>query len=394
MRRTLIVVLAGLFTFGIATELSAKRKFRLFRKKKAESEATGSNRGSTTYEVRRALPANEHGARDISSANDTARFLAGLSSHSNSSLNGLRRGALWRSHARSMDQRWRRAEARLGSIRSWRRGALGGIGAARNNIYYPFSGPDILYAHTFFPSARNYFLCGLEPVGSIPDLNTLSASELATALSGLQTSVATALDYSYFITKDMRRDLASTPLKGALPVLYTFLARTNHRIQSVERVSLTSGGKIVNSARGNGVRIRCSSPGGSRTVYYFSYNLSNGGGGGFDKLMRSQGAGVTFIKSASYLLHSGGFSRVRNTILNASSAVLQDPSGVPFSFYDASHWDVALYGNYVRTLDMFRQYYQPDLAKAFQTHGGRRLGFGVGYVFNVGESSLLLAKRR
>lgn len=35
---------------------------------------------------------------------------------------------------------------------------------------YMFSGPDFLYATSFFPNASTYVLAGLEPVGEIPDL--------------------------------------------------------------------------------------------------------------------------------------------------------------------------------------------------------------------------------
>ena len=37
-------------------------------------------------------------------------------------------------------------------------------------MLYMFSGPDFLYATSFFPNAATYVLAGLEPVGQIPDL--------------------------------------------------------------------------------------------------------------------------------------------------------------------------------------------------------------------------------
>jgi len=59
--------------------------------------------------------------------------------------------------------------------------AEGGIAAALANVddrdnwkvhfadtmYYMFSGPDFLYAYTFFPNANTYILAGLEPVGQV-----------------------------------------------------------------------------------------------------------------------------------------------------------------------------------------------------------------------------------
>ena len=37
-------------------------------------------------------------------------------------------------------------------------------------MLYMFSGPDFLYATSFFPNASTYVLAGLEPVGAVPDL--------------------------------------------------------------------------------------------------------------------------------------------------------------------------------------------------------------------------------
>ena len=37
-----------------------------------------------------------------------------------------------------------------------------------------FSGPDFLYATSFFPNASTYVLAGLEPTGDIPQLTNLS----------------------------------------------------------------------------------------------------------------------------------------------------------------------------------------------------------------------------
>ena len=36
----------------------------------------------------------------------------------------------------------------------------------------------------------------------------------------------------------------------------------------------------------------------------------------------------TYLKGASYLLHSGNFSKIRNVILNGSNTIVQDDSGI------------------------------------------------------------------
>ena len=171
--------------------------------------------------------------------NDVARFLAGMSSRLRPDFQKTK---TWETHRTQIDVRWDRAEGRLAPIRSFRRAELAGLG--QGHVFYPFGGPDFLYADAFFPNAGTYTLVGLEAIGNIPDLSSLSEAQIATSLRGLQTSISSSLDYSYFLTKDMREDLARTNLKGVLPILYVYLARTGHRIHSVDYVHLTSSGQI------------------------------------------------------------------------------------------------------------------------------------------------------
>ncbi|MGI9243999.1 MAG: hypothetical protein ACR2RV_24595, partial [Verrucomicrobiales bacterium] len=182
----------------------------------------------------------------VGGPDDTARFLAGLSSRSR---DDFQKTAAWKDHQWQMKARWDRAELRLAPIRAFRRSELEGLG--RGHVFYPFGGPDFLYANAFFPSAGTYALVGLEEIGAIPQLESLTEAQISTSLRGLQTSISSSLDYSYFLTKDMRQDLAGTSLKGVLPVLYVYLARTGHRIHSVDLVHLTSSGQVGSGHSGS-----------------------------------------------------------------------------------------------------------------------------------------------
>ena len=51
--------------------------------------------------------------------------------------------------------------------------------------------------------------------------------------------------HTYFITKDMRHAFHSTRLRGVLPALLVFLARSGHTVESVEPVDLDSQGNPV-----------------------------------------------------------------------------------------------------------------------------------------------------
>src|SRR5260221_14609161 len=105
---------------------------------------------------------------------------------------------------------------------------------------YSFSGPDFLYAAAFFPDCTNYILVGLESVEPMPDLLTVPEASLVSTLQNIQISLNTILQFSFFKTKDMRQDFERGQLRGVLPIIFVFLARTRKDILGVEYVSLTS----------------------------------------------------------------------------------------------------------------------------------------------------------
>ncbi len=78
------------------------------------------------------------------------------------------------------------------------------------------------------------------------------------------------------------------------------------------------------------------SDGEARTLYYFSTNLADDGvkSSNFLKFCETLAPGDSLVKSASYLLHSGGFSKVRDFLLANSAVMVQDDSGIPLSYYD------------------------------------------------------------
>ena len=245
----------------------------------------------------------------------------------------------------------------------------------------------------------NIVLCGLESCEPLPPLSQLNATEVDTSLAGLKTSLSTAMQFSFFITKDMRRDLANTRFKGVLPVILTFMARTGHSVDSVDLVRLDGNGQpVIANAGGNapGLLIRGYSPSGHmKRVFYFRQDLSDGGlhpGGAFLKFVSSLGRPPAFVKSASYLMHEDGFQTIRNYLLTSCRGIVQDPSGVPYRNLLAAGADVRLYGNYQGTLDMFKAHQQPDLIAAYQQGGGVPLSFGVGYLYRASNTCLMVGR--
>ena len=231
------------------------------------------------------------------------------------------------------------------SIREWGPQFLAGHYEDDAPMFYMFSGPDFLYANAFFPNARTYILCGIEPVGALPDVTKLDPQVLPFALANLRKSMESVLSFSFFITKNMKTDLNQTQLNGTLPVLYVFLARAGYTIDDVEFVALDRSGNFAAAGKGNtpGVRIDFSSRGsGAQTLYYFASDLSDwavqSNPGLHELPRRSKVAGSSLLKAASYLMHGPNFDRVRQFLLNNSSVILQDDSGIPFRYFEPNEW--------------------------------------------------------
>jgi hypothetical protein len=286
-------------------------------------------------------------------ADATAKFLAGLPVKG-TPLESRSTNPGWAEHATDLDRAWDRLEMeQLSKIRAWAPQSLGPSYEDRGLLFYMFSGPDFLYANVFFPNASTYILCGIEPVGSVPNIDKIPNTVLPSALASLRKSLDSVLDLSYFITKFMKSDLKQAQLDGTLPVLYIFLARACCTIDSVTRVALDRDGNFVPEDKGTtpGVKIIFFGPSGrEQTLYYFTSDLmdrATKANPGFGKFCERQGQGVTFLKAAGYYIRRDDFSMVRDFLLAHSKIILQDDSGIPVPCLDSDKWDIRLYKNKV-----------------------------------------------
>jgi hypothetical protein len=136
------------------------------------------------------------------------------------------------------------------------------------------------------------------------------------------------------------------------------------------------------------------SDGEARTLYYFSTDLSNAGvaNSKFLDYCGTLAPGDGLVKSASYLLHNPGFSKVREFLLAQSAAMVQDDTGVPLTYYDPQKWDLHPFGHYVGPIPIFRGMYQKKYATLFEN--SRPIDFGIGYRWRPNESNLLLAVKK
>jgi hypothetical protein len=327
---------------------------------------------------------------------DVARFLAGMPPSAGSPLVALTRHPGWQRHAKWFESNWDPLERRqLARVRAWSERHLKD---RQNTLYYMFSGPDFLYASAFFPEANVYLMSGLEPVGPVP-----SASERTIAsLPRIQQSIGSSLRFSFFITQHMRNQLTGGDLAGTLPILYVYIARSGKTIREISLVNLDRDGNL-HPAKGEvrsmvpGVRIVLASGSGpAQTLYYFRTDVSNGGvqASGFLKFAATLGNGNALLKSASYLMHSGNFTQVRDFVLNHSQTIVQDDSGIPLAALRPDTWHLQPFGTYLGPIAVFPGRGQPRLGELYKKAKATPLDFGIGYRHRGHDSNLLLAVRK
>ncbi len=337
---------------------------------------------------------------EIAMPDDTARFLAGLPPSPDSPLAALTKDPAWQQHASRFNTMFGEEDrSHLSHVRAFAKERLS---PTHDTLLYMFSGPDALHALALFPNASTYVMAGLEPPGNIPALTGLSRATVDRTERGLEVALGNLLKLSYFITKNMENQLRPGPVYGTLPVIYVFLARSGQTIHETTFVTIDNDGNEHavddpnQKSSAKGVKIVFSADGGpKKTLYYFSTNLTNDGvkNSGFLAFCEKQGVADAFVKSASYLLHGGNFSTVRNFLLDHSASILQDDTGIPVSFFDRAKWQPQPFGHYVHPIAVFSHNYQPKLAELFRKGNPIPIDFGLGYRWRINQSNLLFAQK-
>lgn len=316
---------------------------------------------------------------------DVAKFLAGMPLPKNSPLAGLTQDPGWQSHSQFFEQGFARLNrTKLQKLREWQAQYLPESKQPVPVVYYMFSGPDFLFVDQFFPNASTYIMCGKEAIGPPPDPTRVT--DMNSALGNLRFAMKDALRTTYFITQDMRVGLESQQFKGVLPILYVFLARAD---KSIREVNFTGHNSVRISYRDN-------HSGREQTLYYFSTDISDGGiasNPSFINFCNQYGVGYSFLKAPSYLMFEDGFNRIREFILNHSSMIVQDDSGIPLRYFNRGKWNIRVFGAYVGPIAMFKQHNQADLAHLYETTSPPPFGVGFGYQWDYRKSNLMVAQR-
>ncbi len=355
-----------------------------------------------------ATPSSAQGVAP-STIDDQARLLAGLPVSPQSPLIALEASPGVKAHAEDLARAWAALKTDLlDKMHDWSQAELTGRINPAAPLYYVFGGPDFLMAHVMFPDAPVYLLTGLEPVGRVPALETLKPDALALGLKNLRDSMTTLETKSYFITSYMSRDFQRTELKGVMPVLYLFLARTDNRLVESELIYLDGTGQVKTAAKGAlpldavpGIKIVFHREGRPdlQTLYYLSIDLSPAALArkpGFFPFLATFNGATAYLKAASFILHNNTFSATRDFLLEHSTAILQDDSGIPFRSFTKGKWDLNFFGIYnpATWIPEFKWVTQPDLQAAFAAVTPvKPLPFKTGYS-KADTSNLMLAISR
>lgn len=344
-------------------------------------------------------------------ADDAARFLAGLPGHGTSPFKILESDPAWREHSRRLDAMFADFRSRRApQMREFARSELSRREDLACPVFYPFSGADALTLLSFFPDRKTYVMAALEPPGRAPLAAELHAESLPRLLPPLASTLESLLHKSFFVTREMDRQLRGQAADGVAQPLLIQLARAGYTITGVEYITLDGRGRPaprrqdVRRAQGGGnrgLRLGLLSPDTGRPaeLYYFSLNLDDAHmrkNAEFAKFASSLGPLCTMLKATSYMLHDSSFSLIRSMILERSALILQDDTGIPWRMLASGRFEVQLYGDYEKPYGKVFQFrLQRDLRAAYEDpkRNVKPLRFRIGYGAGRVTSNLQLARR-
>lgn len=327
--------------------------------------------------------------------NQSTRFYAGVSREGVSM--SATDSAAWEKYSKEIGQYIKKSMNTRSMVDSIARTDFSDFRGDINYVFYPFSGADFMYPITLFPDADTYFLCGLERTGtpiSGPVKTKFSRYE------AYRNALATFFRASYFITKEMSGDFHNSELDGVCPVITMLMAVAGYDIISIQYKEFDVEGNIVPSAEKSKVLEYKFFRRGTRheqTLYYVSGNVENPH---FDENMKKyldktlpNQKVASYLKAASFLMHWGSFSTMRDYIINNSLAVIEDDSGIPYRYF-TENFDVTLYGKYKHPSSEFSgSCYQRDLEQLYKDNAAtiHLLPFRIGYNY---PSNWLVARRK
>jgi hypothetical protein len=353
-------------------------------------------------------------AEDKASAkyNETARFLSGEPVAKSSSLYQITKNKFYREYAADLSNGWKNFQhPNLEKMKGWWGKHF--TGKAEKNILYPFSGPDIMNVMAFFPDGDTYTLFGLEHPGDFPDPHSMNEQQISRGLTGVRRALNSILRTNFFHTKRMAKDLENKSFNSIAGLMMIFLAKQDCTVTNVRKIIINAEGEIAAAGKRDngadwqkqpksrvpGIEISFRKGNGKiQIVRYFMLNVVDQSlealSPNFIPYIEKGAPYSTFLKSASYLMHNDTtkFTKIRTAILETSSSIAQDDSGIPLRYLNT--WDVSFHGVYDKPIKLFANRVQADLQKSMEEKSTGALPFSFGYDYKKGQSNLLIAGKK
>lgn len=332
-------------------------------------------------------------------ANNLARFLAGKDVEKYSTTQS---SDFYKTYSANVQSTWSDLKKRtLDPIQQWCKSNIATFHNDTATLIYPFGGPDVLFAMTFFPKKRDYVLMGLEKPGELCQPDQFTDDELHEYLDSLAFSMRYLNKHGFFVASQMAEGFRNKNLDGTLHVALYFLAMNDCVITSHRNIYINDKGEVQDADADAqkhpfGWELKFRKPGDprTRTVTYIKMDLCDvmvRGKMEFPFFLNSIKNKTCYLKSASYLMQSEEFKIVRKLFLEQFDNILQDESGFAYGRL-IKDYDVKLFGTYTRPLKVFKIFKQEDLKDALE--GSTPLPFKIGYASQLNESVLMSCTRK
>jgi len=342
--------------------------------------------------------------------NDVARVIAGLPILGKDSiLFAIQQTPYYATYKKFCDESFGSIKTKmLNPIQKWTTEKNIGDNRENSTCFYPFSGPDFMFANAFYPKAQNYILLGLERRGSTPSFAKMTETQRKNYFNGMIKSMKYINTRGYFVTQHMGSDYTKTHLNGVTHMVLYMMARTGHSIISVGDGWLDKAGKLTHineqeknpegSVRMKVIEFTNGNNTERRTLYFFNHNIA-------DEPVKSHSEMVTFIqgfsnksaylKAAQCAAFNSNFETARSLVLSCDK-VIQDDSGIPYKhFADDSKYKTQLFGTYTGVISDLKWCFQPQLKKDLENLGENKdLPFKISYNGNYGKGVIIYAEKK
>ena len=155
-------------------------------------------------------------------ANNLAQYLAGKSNEKFASIQGSDH---YQKYSKESSETWDELNQRLlNPIQKWSADSIPEFYNDSTTCFYPFGGPDLIFAFTFFPGAQDYVLFGLEKPGELCDPLKLTELQRRQYLDSLQFTYRYLNKFGFFVARQMLFDFQNKNIP---------LAEMNRRISEM-----------------------------------------------------------------------------------------------------------------------------------------------------------------